>query len=104
MFCLGVSFIQFIEAVGLGNASSFRVNINDPKAEINPDINRIIPIKAQNTLGLATPWVMVRNARYRISKTAVLADDLGSFCSHEKSKVSSIAEEIGEALDVDLSI
>lgn len=56
------------------------------------------------TLGLATPWVMVRNARYRISKTAVLADDLGSFCSHEKSKVSSIAEEIGEALDVDLSI
>lgn len=56
------------------------------------------------TLGLATPWVMVRNAHYRISKTAVLADDLGSFCSHEKSKVSSIAEEIGEAFDVDISI
>jgi len=56
------------------------------------------------TLGLATPWVMVRNARYRISKTAVLGDDLDSFCSHEKNKVSSIAEEIGEALDVDLSI
>ncbi len=56
------------------------------------------------TLGLATPWVMVRNARYRISKTAVLADDLDSFCSHEKNKVSSIAEEIGEAFDVDISI
>ena len=31
------------------------------------------------TLGLATPWVMVRNARYRINSTTVLAEDLDSF-------------------------
>ena len=56
------------------------------------------------TLGLATPWVQVRNARYRISKTSVIGGDLDSFCSNEKNKVSSISEEIGEALDIDLSI
>ena len=28
------------------------------------------------TLGLATPWVMVRNARYRISKTSVIGENL----------------------------
>ena len=31
------------------------------------------------TLGLATPWVMVRNARYRISKTSVIGENLDTF-------------------------
>ena len=47
------------------------------------------------TIGLATPWVMVRNARYRISKTTVLADNLDSFFAEQKDKSSALGEEIG---------
>jgi len=56
------------------------------------------------TLGLATPWVMVRNARYRISKTSVVGGDLDSFLAKNENKVSSMGDEIGEALDIDLAI
>tara|TARA_B100001093_G_scaffold149978_1_gene142683 strand:- start:2578 stop:3588 length:1011 start_codon:yes stop_codon:yes gene_type:complete len=56
------------------------------------------------TLGFATPWVMVRNARYRISNTNVLADNLDSFIVQETSNTSALGEEIGEAFDIDLSI
>ena len=56
------------------------------------------------TIGLATPWVMVRNARYRISKMTVLADNLDSFFAEQKDKSSALGEEIGEAFDIDLAI
>jgi uncharacterized membrane protein YjgN (DUF898 family) len=56
------------------------------------------------TLGLATPWVMVRNARYRISKTSVIGENLDTFIANNENKVSSIGDEIGEALDIDLAI
>ena len=56
------------------------------------------------TLGLATPWVMVRNARYRISKTSVIGENLDRFIANNENKVSSMGDEIGEALDIDLAI
>jgi uncharacterized membrane protein YjgN (DUF898 family) len=56
------------------------------------------------TLGLATPWVMVRNTRYRISKTSVIGENLDTFIANNENKVSSIGDEIGEALDIDLAI
>ena len=56
------------------------------------------------TLGLATPWVMVRNTRYRISKTSVIGENLDSFLANNENKVSSMGDEIGEALDIDLAI
>lgn len=56
------------------------------------------------TLGLATPWVMVRNVRYRISKTSVIGENLDSFLANNENKVSSMGDEIGEALDIDLAI
>ena len=56
------------------------------------------------TLGLATPWVMVRNARYRISKTFVIGENFDTFIANNENKVSSMGDEIGEALDIDLAI
>ena len=56
------------------------------------------------SLGLATPWVMVRNARYRISKTSVIGGDLNSFLAKNENKTSSVGDEIGEALDIDIAI
>ncbi|MFP6893477.1 MAG: DUF898 family protein [Opitutales bacterium] len=56
------------------------------------------------TVGLATPWVMVRNARYRISCTSVLADDLDSFVAEKVDSTSALGDELGEAFDIDLAI
>ena len=56
------------------------------------------------TLGLATPWVMVRNARYRISKTKVIAENIDSFIADQRGEISGVGEEIGEAFDIDLAV
>jgi uncharacterized membrane protein YjgN (DUF898 family) len=56
------------------------------------------------TLGLATPWVMVRNARYRISCTSIIAHDLDSFVAEKIDSTSALGNELGEAFDVDLAI
>jgi len=56
------------------------------------------------TAGLATPWVMVRNARYRIGCTSVLADDLDSFVAEKVDTSSALGDELGEAFDIDLAI
>ena len=46
---------------------------------------------------------MVRNARYRISKTSVIGGDLNSFLAKNENK-HSVGDEIGEALDIDIAI
>ena len=56
------------------------------------------------TFGLATPWVMVRNARYRISKTKVIAENIDSFIADQSEKISGVGEEIGEAFVIDLAV
>ena len=56
------------------------------------------------TLGLATPWVMVRNARYRINSTTVLAEDLDSFVEGQVERTSALGEELGETIDLDIGL
>ena len=56
------------------------------------------------TAGLAAPWVMVRNARYRLSCTSVLAKDLDSFVSRKIEYSSALGDELGEAFEIDLAI
>ncbi len=54
------------------------------------------------TFGLAVPWVMVRNARYRVNSTTVLAEDLDSFVQGQIESTSAIGEELGETIDLDI--
>jgi uncharacterized membrane protein YjgN (DUF898 family) len=56
------------------------------------------------TVGLATPWVMIRNARYRISCTSIIAHDLDSFVVEKIDSTSALGNELSEAFDVDLAI
>ena len=57
------------------------------------------------TLGIAFPWVKVRNARFFARRTTVYADGpLDKFAADEQEKVSSIGDELGEAFDLDLDI
>ena len=54
------------------------------------------------TLGLATPWVMVRLARYRVERIGVVArGDLDDFfqAAEEAHPLGAVAEEAAGALD-----
>ena len=56
------------------------------------------------TFGLAVPWVMVRNARYRVNCTTVLAEDLDSFVQGQIESTSAMGEELGETIDLDIGL
>ena len=57
------------------------------------------------TLGLATPWAVVRAMRYRTQKmTVIAAGGLAGFVAAESAQVSAAGEEIGEVFDLDLSL
>jgi len=57
------------------------------------------------TLGLATPWAVVRTLRYRAGKTTLLvASGLDSFVASETSQVAAIGEAVGEMFDFDVGL
>ena len=57
------------------------------------------------TLGLATPWAVVRTMRYRASKmTIIAAGGLASFVATEASNVSATGQEVGEMFDIDFGL
>ena len=55
------------------------------------------------TLGLATPWAVVRTLRYRAEKITVLGE-LDSFVAAESAQVSATGEEVGEIFGIDISL
>jgi uncharacterized membrane protein YjgN (DUF898 family) len=57
------------------------------------------------TLGLATPWAMVRTVRYRVENLVIHAQGgLKEFVAAESANVSAAGEEVGEMLDFDFSL
>jgi uncharacterized membrane protein YjgN (DUF898 family) len=57
------------------------------------------------TLGLATPWAVVRTMRYRAEKiTLVTAGGLADFVATEAGNVSATGEAIGEMFDFDFGL
>ena len=57
------------------------------------------------TVGLATPWAVVRTMRYRASRlTAIAAGPLDSFVQGESQQLSATGEEVGEMFDLDIAL
>jgi uncharacterized membrane protein YjgN (DUF898 family) len=57
------------------------------------------------TLGLATPWAVVRAMRYRASKTTAIASgNLDGFAQAEAQQVSVAGEEAAELFDIDIAL
>lgn len=57
------------------------------------------------TLGLFMPFAAVRLARYRVSCMTLLpASSLDAFIAGEQAGVAAVGEELGEFLDLDLSL
>jgi len=54
------------------------------------------------TLGLATPWAVIRTLRYRAQKTALLvAGGLDQFVATQEADISASGEEVGEMFGFD---
>lgn len=57
------------------------------------------------TLGLLTPWAVVRLMRYRASRvTVVAAGALDSYVQAEAQQVGSAGEEVAEMFDIDIGL
>ena len=57
------------------------------------------------TIGLATPWAVVRSMRYRASKTTAIASGpLDGFAQGEAQKVSVAGEEVADFFDIDIAL
>jgi uncharacterized membrane protein YjgN (DUF898 family) len=57
------------------------------------------------TLGLATPWAVVRAMRYRASMTTVIVSgSLEEFAQAEAQQVSVAGEEAAELFDIDIAL
>jgi len=57
------------------------------------------------TLGLATPWAVVRTLRYRAGKTILLvAGGLDSFVAGQARQVAATGEAVGEMFDFDIGL
>jgi uncharacterized membrane protein YjgN (DUF898 family) len=57
------------------------------------------------TIGLAAPWATVRAARYRASKTTVVAAGaLDSFAQAQAQSLGAAGEELGEMFDFDIAL
>jgi len=57
------------------------------------------------TLGLATPWAVVRAMRYRASKTTGIASGpLDGFAQAEAQQVSVAGEEVADLFDIDIAL
>lgn len=56
------------------------------------------------SLGLFTPWALVRMARYRASRAAMIVDgDLDHFVAAEDKRTSALGQELGDAFDVGIA-
>ena len=57
------------------------------------------------TVGLAYPLAKVRTARYKAAHLdAVISGSLDNFAAAETERVSALGEELGQALDMDISL
>ena len=57
------------------------------------------------TLGLFSPWAIIRTLRYRLGHLTLLADeDPESFVAGEEEQVSALGEEVGDFFDFDIGL
>jgi uncharacterized membrane protein YjgN (DUF898 family) len=57
------------------------------------------------TLGLATPWAMIRSANYRATCTsALIQGDLEQFVQAQQDQQNAFGEELGETLDLEFGV
>ena len=57
------------------------------------------------TLGIFTPWALVRTAKFKAKHTALQTlGSLDDFVGTQQSEQNSLGEELGEVFDLDIGI
>lgn len=56
------------------------------------------------SLGLLIPWIKIRMAKYKATRTEFLAKDMNAINTIEQSDRSAIGEEIGDIFDLDIGL
>jgi len=57
------------------------------------------------TLGIFSPWAVIRTLRYRLGHLTLLADeDPEQFVAAEEEQVSALGEEVGDFFDMDIGL
>lgn len=79
--------------------------------DLRLELSRMLWIQLSNlamiiaTFGLMIPFAKVRIARYRLERMTVLGvENLDDFAAGERDRMSALGEELGDVLDLDLSI
>ena len=108
---VGYLFIFSYIRAELANATWNAVRIGKVRFECALQVYQLFGLYLGNivaiitTLGLATPWAVIRAMRYRAQRmTVIAAAGLESFVAAESAEVSAAGQEIGEMFDFDLSL
>jgi uncharacterized membrane protein YjgN (DUF898 family) len=56
------------------------------------------------SLGLLIPWIKIRMAKYKASRTEFLAKDMAGISAIEQSDTTAIGEELGDIFDLDIGL
>lgn len=91
----------------LYNTSSIAHNRFRADMKIMPYIMLVLTnsLATALTLGLFSPWAIIRTLRYRLDHLTLLADeDPEQFVAGEEEQVSALGEEVGDFLDMDIGL
>lgn len=108
-------FIPYVLATAYVQAQRTNViysnlNLDDIAFNSTLETKRLAMLYATNTvailctLGLAIPWAMIRVARYRASRTQLLAHDFSGFTAAAADSQAATGEEIGDLFGFDLGL
>jgi len=91
----------------LYNASSIAHNQFRADMKIVPYIMLVLTnsLATAFTLGIFSPWAVIRTLRYRLDHLTLLADeDPETFVAAEEEQVSALGEEVGDFFDMDIGL
>ena len=104
-------FIYAYVRTNILNTVWSNVNVGGNSFESNLSVKGMMWIYFTNglgillTLGLYTPWAMIRMTRYRINRLKVWADsNINEVIVKQQKEVSATGGEMSDFLDVDLAI
>jgi uncharacterized membrane protein YjgN (DUF898 family) len=91
----------------LYNASSIAHNQFRADLKIVPYLMLVLTnsLATAFTLGIFSPWAVIRTLRYRLAHLTLLADaDPETFVVAEEEQVSALGEEVGDFFDMDIGL
>ena len=108
---IGYLYVFAYVRAGVANGTFNNLSVGSVRFEFTLRAGELFRIYLVNilaiiaSLGLATPWAVVRTLRDRASKAELMAaEGLDRFVATEAAQVSAAGEEVGEMFDIDIGL